>query len=119
MVAQTEKVLKMKSGTVFRLRHCRKWIDHDSEQTCLQQRESGDDFDLTERVSVHYYRNEDVKEDEYDLTLIRRANPISEGETSEDSDRHHGCEQNPLDMNRWITSVLFKFMGKNSSSTGQ
>ncbi len=99
----------MSSGTVFRICNRRKWIDHDLEQTGLQQRDNGEDFDLTGRVSVLYYRNEDSKEDEYDLTLIRRANPISEGEAIEDSDDiHQGCEQN---MNRWISSVLYKFIG--------
>lgn len=119
MVAQTEKRLKMSSGAVFRVCNRRKWIDHDLVQTGLQQRDNGEDFDLTGRVSVLYYRNEDSKEDEYDLTLIRRANPISEGETIEDSDIHQGCEQNPFDMNRWISSLLFKFIGKNSNSSGQ
>lgn len=121
MVAKTKKLQKLVRRSVFRLPSALSYrklteneIDREYSLNSMQHRDNEDVFDLTERISINYNRNEDSQEDEYDVTLIRRANPISEGETSEGSDEHYVDEQRPFDVNRWISSMLFKFVGKSS-----
>jgi hypothetical protein len=121
MVAKTKKLQKIVRRSVFRLpsalnhrKLTENEIDREYSLNSMQHRDNEDVFDLTERISVNYNRNEDSQEDEYDFTLIRRANPISEGETSEDSEERDVDEQRPFDVNRWISSMFFKFIGKPS-----
>mmetsp|Transcript_19922 Transcript_19922/g.28347 ORF Transcript_19922/g.28347 Transcript_19922/m.28347 type:complete len:124 (+) Transcript_19922:296-667(+) len=119
MVARTGGTQPNRMHSVFRFPRTsrnRKWaIDETDNSKSPQHRDSGDVFDLSERENPKNDRYHDESEDYYDVTIIRRANPISERDAGSDGDNEIS-EIMPFPLNHWLASMFHLTKRKNSHS---
>ena len=121
MVVQTRE--EQKRRTVFRRRRAGddrkitiKGFDEEPHSTTPVHENSDDLVDISERENTSVERNPEALEHNYDITLIRRANPIYDSDLDSDSEQETNALI-PQAADHWIASIFRRFFLRTDSSS--